>query len=197
VAADTLSEVEPKIQLDILEALDQDKAADILEEMAPDEAADALGEMEEETSKGILSDMQQAEAAEIGELLEYEVDTAGGMMNTQFVALHQKATVRDAVEALRGNEELLETLNTLFLVDSEGRLLTAVPLARLFVAPDATPLEELAVKTVLKVSVDADRDRVIEQFDKYNVLTLPVVDEEEKLQGVITADDVISVLRQK
>ncbi len=196
VAAETLTEVEPKIQLDILESLDADKAADILEEMAPDEAADALGEMAEEASQEILDDMERAPAAEIGELLEYEKDTAGGMMNPRgFVALHQNATVRDAIEALRGNEELLESLNTLFLVDEENRLAKAVPLARLFVAPDAAPLAGLALAELLWVPVDADGDRVIELFDKYNVLTLAVVDEEEKLAGVITADDVISVLR--
>ena len=146
VAAETLTEVEPRIQLSILESLDTDKAADILEEMAPDHAADALGEMEEEASREILSDMEQTPAAEIGELLEYEEDTAGGLMNNQFISLHENATVRDAVEALRGNEELLESVNTLFLLDADGRLVASVPLARLFVAPDPAPLRELAFK---------------------------------------------------
>ncbi len=196
VAAETLSEVEPKIQTSILESLDSEKAADILEEMAPDHAADALSELEPEASQEILSDMEQAEAAEIGELLEYREDTAGGMMNTQYVALHENALVRDAIEALKGNEELLENLNTLFLVDAEERLVAAVPLARLFVAPDSTPLRELAFRELWKAPVDAGRDRVIEYFDKYNLLTLPVVDENEKLAGVITADDVITVLRR-
>jgi magnesium transporter len=197
VAAETLTEVTPKIQASILESLDADKAADILEEMAPDEAADALGEVEEEVSREILSEMDQTPAAEIGELLEYEEDTAGGMMNTEYVALHENATVRDAIEALRGNEELLETLNTLFLVDAEERLAGAIPVARLFVQPDSTPLRGLAFKELWKVSVETGRDRVIEQFDKYDLLTLPVVDENDKLAGVITADDVISVLRHK
>ncbi len=197
VAADTLTEVEPKIQASILESLDSDKAADILEEMAPDHAADALAEIEEEVSREILSDMEHTPAAEIGELLEYKEDTAGGMMNTRFVVLHENATVRDAVEALRGNEELLEGLNTLFLMGPDERLVAAVPLARLFVQPDSTPLKELASKPLLKASVDADRDQVIEYFDKYNILTLPVVDAEDKLQGVITADDVISLLRRR
>ena len=194
-SADTLTEVEPKIQASILESLDSDKAADILEEMAPDHAADALAEMEKGASREILGDMEYTPAAEIGELMEYKEDTAGGMMNTRFVALHENAIVRDAVEALRGNEDLLETLNTLFLVGKDEQLVAAVPLARLFVLPDSASLRDLAFKPLLKVSVDDDRDRVVEYFDKYNIFTLPVVDEEEKLQGVITADDVISVLR--
>jgi magnesium transporter len=197
VAAETLNEVDTKIQASILESLDAEKAADIIEEMAPDEAADALAEMEEEASREILSEMEQTPAAEIGELLEHKEDSAGGMMNTQFVVLHENAMVRDAIEALRGNEELLESLNTLFLVDEEERLVAAVPVARLFVQPDSTPLRHLAFKELWKVAVDDDRNRVIEQFDKYDILTLPVVDENEKLAGVITADDVISVLRHK
>ncbi|MBI3696054.1 MAG: magnesium transporter [Acidobacteria bacterium] len=197
VAADTLTEVEPKIQASILESLDSDKAADLLEDMAPDEAADALAEVEEDVSREILGDMEHTPAAEIGELLEYKEDSAGGMMNTRLVALHENATVRDAVEALRGSEELLESLNMLFLVGPGERLVGAVPLARLFVLPDGAPLRDQALKPLLKVSIDTERDEVIEYFDKYNILTLPVVDEENKLQGVITADDVISALRQK
>jgi Mg/Co/Ni transporter MgtE len=175
VAADALSEVDPKTQASILESLETEKAADIVEEMAPDEAADALAELEEETSEEILEDMETEPKAEVRE----------------------NATVADAVEALKGNEDLLETLNTLFLIDAEGRLAGAVPLARLFVAAGATPLRELAAETLIQAPVDLKQDRVTELFDKYNLLTLPVLDEEGKLAGVITADDVISVLRQK
>ena len=196
VAADTLTEVEPRIQSSILESLDADKAADILEEMAPDHAADALNEMEEGASREILSDMELTPAAEIGELLGYKEDTAGGMMNTRYVGLRWSATVRDAIGALRGNESLLDSLNTVFVLDPAERLSAAVPVARLCVVPDSTPLRDLGIKNVVKASVDDHRDRVIEYFDKYNIFTLPVVSEHGKLEGVITADDVISVLRR-
>jgi sporulation protein YlmC with PRC-barrel domain len=197
-AADALSEVEnPKMQASILEALEPEKAADIVEEMAPDEAADILSELEEETSEEILEEMDSAPKTEVRELLEFREDTAGGMMNTEYVALHDAATVADAMSAFRGNEDLLETLNTLFLVDSEERLSAAIPMARLFIASGIARLKELASATLIQVTVDEKQDRVTELFDKYNLLTLPVVDEDGKLAGVITADDVISVLRQK
>ena len=197
-AADALSEVEdPKMQANILESLEPEKAADIVEEMAPDEAADILSELEEETSEEILDEMDSAPKTEVRELLEFREDTAGGMMNTEYVALHDAATVADAMSAFRGNEDLLETLNTLFLVDSEERLSAAIPLARLFIASGNARLKELASDTLIQVTVDEKQDRVTELFDKYNLLTLPVVDEDGKLAGVITADDVISVLRQK
>lgn len=197
VAAEALSEVEPKMQASILESLDTETAADIIEEMSPNEAADALAELEDETSEEILEEMETEPKSDLQELLEFEEDTAGGLMNTEYVTLHQEATVADGVAALKGNEELLETLNTLLLIDAEERLVGVVPVARLFVAAAAVRLRELCSETLIKVPVHERQKRVIELFDKYNLLTLPVVDEEGKLAGVITADDIISVLRQK
>jgi magnesium transporter len=197
-AADALSEVEdPKMQASILESLEPEKAADIVEEMSPDEAADILSELEEATSEEILGEMDSEPKTEVRELLEFAEDTAGGLMNTEYVALHDNATVADAMAALKGNEDLLETLNTLFLIDEEGRLTAAIPLARLFLALAGSRLKELASETLIQVTVDETQDRVTGFFDKYNLLTLPVVDDEGKLAGVITADDVISILRQK
>ena len=134
---------------------------------------------------------------EVEELLEFDEDTAGGLMNTEYVALPETATVADALEALKQNEDLLETLNTLFLVDDQERLKGAVPLARLFLHQGGQPLSSLAAETLIQVPVNERQDRVTELFDKYNLLALPVVDQHHKLAGVITADDIISVLRQK
>lgn len=197
VAADALSEVDPRMQASILESLEPEKAADIVEEMAPDEAADLLSELEDQTSEDILDEMDPEPKTDVQELLEFEEDTAGGLMTTEYVALHENASVMDALAALRGNEELLETLNTLFLIDSEERLTAAIPLARLFAASAGAKLKQLGSETLFQVPVDERQDRVTEMFDKYNLLTLPVVGEDGKLAGVITADDIISILRQK
>jgi magnesium transporter len=197
VAAETLSEVDPKMQASILESLEPEKAADIVEEMAPDEAADALSELQEEASEDILDEMASEPKTEVEELLEFEEDTAGGMMNTEYVAVPDSATVAEAMSALKGNEELLESLNAVFLIDEEGRLAAAVPLARLFTAGAETKLKDLGSETLLQATVEERQDQVLELFDKYNLLTLPVVDQNGMLAGVITADDVISVLRHK
>lgn len=196
-AAEALSEVEPDIQAQIVESLETEKAADILEEMDPDEAADVLAELEEETSEEILEEMETEPKADVQELLEYEEDTAGGMMTTDFIALHENATAADALEALRGNEELLDTLNTLFLIDAEGRLAGVLPLARVFLTPPETRLKTLVLEESISIGATEKADRVTEIFDKYNILTLPITDEEGKLAGVVTADDVISVLRRE
>jgi Mg/Co/Ni transporter MgtE len=197
VAAEALSEVDPKMQARILESLEPEKAAEIVEEMAPDEAADLLKGLEASASEEILEEMEIAPESEVRELLEFKEDSAGGMMNTEYIALHESATVEDAMTALKGNEDQLESLNSLFLVDSEGRLAGTVPLARLFVATGATPLRQLATDTLISATVKEKQDEVTELFDKYNLLALPVVDEERRLAGVITADDIISVLRHK
>lgn len=197
VAADALTEVDPDIQASILESLETETAADIVEEMSPDHAADALSELGAETSEEILEEMEHAPKTEVRELLEFKEDTAGGMMNTEFVSLHEDATVADALQALKQNEDLLESLNTMFLVDAHDRLKAAVPLARLFLHEGATQLGSLASDNLVEVQVTEKQNHVTEIFDKYNLLTLPVVDEDGKLAGVITADDVISVLRQR
>ncbi len=197
VAADALSEMDSKTQASILESLEPDVAADIVEEMSPDEAADALGELEEETSQEILEEMEQDDKTEVSELLEFEEDTAGGLMNTEYASLPENATVTDAMVMLRANEELLENLNLILLVDGEGRLTGAVHLARLFLAAGETPLKSLAQDPLISAPVDMSQERVTELFDKYNIFTLPVVDKQWILSGVITADDIISVLRQK
>ena len=197
VAAEALSEVDPDIQASILESLETEKAAEIVEEMSPDQAADVLGGLEEETSHEILAEMEHEPKAEVSELLEFEEDTAGGMMNTEYIALDRNATVASAIDALKGNEELAESLNTIFLIDPDERLVGTVPVARLFLHTGETPLRTLVSETLIEVPVDERQDRVTELFDKYNLLALPVVDENRKLSGVITADDIISVLRAR
>jgi len=197
VAAEALSEMEPDVQASILESLETEKAAEIVEEMSPHEAADVLAELEETTSEEILEEMEHEPKAEVEELLEYHESSAGGFMNTEFVALPEGATVEDAIAALKTQEEVLEGLNTLFLVDESEHLKAAVPLARLFTASGATPLKDLTAEPLIHVDVNEKQDRITETFDKYNLLTLPVLDESGKLAGVITADEVISLLRQR
>jgi magnesium transporter len=197
VAADALSEVEPEIQASILESLETEKAADIVEEMAPNEAADVLAELEQQTSEEILQEMEPEPKTEVEELLEYRENSAGGLMNTEYVALPENATVADAMAALRTHEEAIEKINTLFLVDEKEHWKGSVPLARLFTAAGATPLKDLAAETPIYVDVEEKQDRITEIFDKYNLLALPVIDEAGKLAGAITADEVISLLRHK
>jgi magnesium transporter len=197
VAAGALEEVEPKVQKAIVESLDSERAAEIVEEMEPDAAADLLADLPEERTSEILLEMEPQERKEMVELLEFKENTAAGRMNTEYLALNLNGTTHDAIEALRHFEGGVETVSTIYLVDSHGTLVGAVPLARLVLAEPTTPLLSLAQEPLIFTLANAREKEFSELFDKYNLMSLPVVDDKQKLTGVITSDDVISLLRAK
>ena len=131
------------------------------------------------------------------DLLAFEENTAAGHMTTDYLALSPDATVGDAIDKLRQFEGSPETISTIFLVDANEVLVGAVPLVSLVLAPGGTKLSILAPDHVIFCEAGANEKEVAEMFDKYNLQTLPVVDQNERLTGVITADDVISLLRSK
>ena len=196
-AAEALEEVEPKVQKAIVESLDSGRAADIVEEMDPDAAADLLGELPEERSEQILVQMEPEAQQDVVELLEHHEETAAGRMTTEFLALPVQATVQNAIDSLREFEGGVEAVSTIYLVDSHGTLVGAVPLARLVLAPTSAPMLSLTQEPLVMAHEGVEENEVAELFDKYNLQTLPVVDEHSKLTGVITSDDVISMLRAK
>jgi len=197
VAADAMEELEPKVQKSVVESLDNDRAADIVEEMEPDAAADLLADLPEERTAEILVQMQPAEREEVAELLEFRENTAAGRMTTEYIALPVTATANDAIEAMRTFEGRMENMSTVFLIDSQGTLAGAVPLAKIVLAPLATPMLGLIQEPLIASHEDAKEKEFAELFDKYNLLTLPVIDERNQLKGVITPDDVINMLRAK
>jgi len=197
VAADALEEVEPKVQKAIIESLDSDRVADIVEEMQPDAAADLLADLPEERTSEILQEMAPQEREEMVELMEFEEDTAAGRMNTDYLALPVTASAHDAIESLRHFEGGVETVSTVYLVDSQGTLVGAVPLVNLVLAKPDQPLLSLVQEPLISTHAGADEKEVAELFDKYNLMALPVVDDNKRLTGVITSDDIISLLRAK
>ena len=197
VAAEALEEVEPKLQKAIVESLDSDRAADIVEEMDPDAAADLLKDLPEERTEEILEEMQPDEREEVSGLLGFEENTAAGRMTTEYISLGEDATVEEGIDALRNFEGGVETVSTFFLVDAKGKLKAMVPLAKLVLGQGEDPLMSLAQEPLISCKPDTRENEVAALFDKYNLLTLPVVNDDNKLVGVITSDDVISLLRAK
>ena len=194
VAADTLEEVKSTVKTSILHSLDSGRAADILEEMDPAEAADALSHLEQDVRDEIVRDMEREPAGEVVELLEYDDDTAAGMMSARFFSRPEDMTAGEVVSSLRGEESLLKRLTHVFLIDASGRHACTVSLGRLAVADSDAPARSLAYRNTVRVELDAGTDEVVETFDKYNLYALPVVDTDIRLRGVITADDVIALL---
>ena len=197
VAAETLEELDPKMQSSLVESLDSEHAADIVEEMDPDAAADLLENLTEERSEQILEEMEEEEREEVEELLEHEENTAAGRMTTDYISVVENAHVYDVISLLRRFEGGLEPMSTIYVVDEDDRLLDAVPLAKIAISPSDAQVKELMTREYVSCHEDASDTEVVELFDKYNLLTLPVVDSQGKLSGVITADDIISMLRRK
>jgi CBS domain-containing protein/sporulation protein YlmC with PRC-barrel domain len=197
VAAETLEEVEPKVQKSIVESLDSERAADIVEEMDPDAAADLLADLPQDRTEQILVEMEPEASQEVVELLEHREETAAGRMTTEFLALPVTATVENAIGVMREFEGGIETVSTIYLVDSHGTLAGAVPLVKLVLARPDTPLLSLMQEPLVYAHKETSDNEVAELFDKYNLVTLPVIDEHNRLVGVVTSDDVITMLRAK
>jgi len=193
-AASALSEIPTKMQAALLESISTEKAADIVEEMDPDEAADVLQEMPAETSAGVLADMGKEEAEEVRELLGFEEHTAGAIMTTEFVFVGETATVEGAIASLRNFEGPLESIHNIYLIDWHAALSGAVPLARILLADSSTSLKELSAESVISVPSHTDQKEVVDLFCKYNLVSLPVVDDRGHLLGVVTSDDVLELM---
>jgi Mg/Co/Ni transporter MgtE len=193
-AAHALSEIPTKMQADLLESIPKEKAADIVEEMPPDEAADVLNELSPETSAELLADMGKEEAQEVRELLGFEENTAGSMMTTEYVVAHESGTVEGAIEALRNFEGHVETIHQIFVIDDKAILKGAVAIGRITLAAASSPLISLSTGDLISVQADQSAKSVVDLFHKYNLVSLPVVDEDAHLLGVVTADDVLELV---
>jgi CBS domain-containing protein len=194
VAAEALEEIDPDIKKSIVESLDSDRVADIVEEMDPDAAADLLGDLPEDRSGQILREMAPEERREVTQLLEFGERTAAGRMTTEFLAVPEVSVVDDVIEAMKRFEGGYEALATVYLTGPGQRLVGAVPLVKIATSSPATQLSELSEPAV-SCAPDTPQDEVAALFDKYNLLTLAVVDAHGRLAGIITADDVITMLR--
>jgi CBS domain-containing protein/sporulation protein YlmC with PRC-barrel domain len=196
-AAETLAELDSRLTSQIVEKLDPETAADIIEEMEPDAAADVLADLAPEFSEDVLEEMPGEEAREVQELLRFDENSAGGMMNTEFISLAEDTLARRAIDWIHDQDINLDQLDMVILTAADGCLAGSVSVARLLLAPPEQPLSELKSEPVLSLPADAGDREVFELFDKYNLRGLPVVDAEARPMGVITVDDVVGRLRRR
>jgi Mg2+ transporter MgtE len=193
-AADAIEEMEPDTQVEVLEGLAPERAADILEEMSPDDAADLVADLSDETREELLALMERDEADELGGLLAYPEDTAGGMMTTEFVAVPAHLTAAQTIDRLRELEPDAETIYYVYVVDDEAHLVGVLSLRDLIVARPETTIAEVMIDDPVAVAVDADHDDVASVVARYNLLAVPVLDAERHLVGIVTVDDAIDTI---
>ncbi len=196
MAATVLREMEQVARTSLLEDVDEVSISQILQEMPADDAAEMIGGMGEEKAEKVLQLMQQKESQEVEELLSYDEDTAGRIMTPHYFALHEDTTAKQAIERLQGAAEA-EMVFYIYVVDSRQHLVGIVSLRKLIMVAAATPLKNIIATEVISVHTHTDQEEAAMMVAKYNLLAIPVVDDQNKLVGIITVDDVIDVIREE
>jgi CBS domain-containing protein len=184
-AAETLEETDPKIQVRLIEDMMPEKSADIIEEMSLSEAADLLGDLPKEKADGILKEMEQEVAEDVKELLTHPEETAGGLMTTAFPKALPEMSAGEALDYLRREAEEMDTIHYLYVTDAEDCLLGVISLREILMADPAVALKDLMDERVVAVGLDEEPDEIAEQFAKYGVTAIPVVDDDDRIEGVI------------
>jgi CBS domain-containing protein len=189
--ADTLEEVETEFQADLVENMSDEKVADILEEMEPDEAADLLAELPEERSRGLLAMMEKEESEDVRKLLSYPEDSAGGIMTTEYACVPPDVTAEEAIKILRETAREAETIFYVYVTDTHEHLQGVFSLSNLIFANPHQLVSEFMEDRVKSVSPTDQQDEVAQMITKYDLLAIPVVDEQNVMHGIVTADDAL------
>jgi len=196
-ASEVLLELGEEHRQGLLEDIDNERIAQIVEEMDSDDAADVIGDLPEEIAKTVLSKLDPEELKEVEILLQYPEDTAGGLMQTEFVEVTDDSTVRDAINWIRLIADEIDELQDLYVIDKEDRLLGIVSPKKLLLSNPSTKITKIMEDIEITVTPLIDQEKVADIFEKYDIFALPVIDENDKLLGRITADDIFDVIAEE
>ena len=195
-AAAVLGYLDEELRTGLLEEMSPEQAALLVSEMTPDDRADVLDELEEATADEILHDLPEAERQETERLMQYDAESAGGLMTTEFVAVEQGLTTDEALARVRvaARSGRKEAMHAIYVTDPRGALVGVLSLRELVAAPDGTLVSDVAWAEVVKVPATADRAEVARVTTEYDLVAIPVVDAFDRIIGVITVDDVIDAI---
>lgn len=193
-AADAFEEISPEKQKTILTEMEEKEAADLVDEMSPDDAADLLANISDEKKEEILELMDPEESQELRELLEYPENTAGGIMTTEYAAVTGNITTKEAMKKLRKIADDVETLYYVYILSDDEKLDGVVTIREILLNNDDTPIYEYMIKDLVSVNVNEEETEVAKIIAKYNLIALPVLDDEDKMKGIITVDDAIDII---
>ena len=194
VVADALEEMDPKVQVAIMRGLEPEKAADILEEMSPDEAADLIADLPKDTVAGIFREMDDEYQKTVKGLLAHEEDEAGGVMSTQFMSLPPNKTIVDALAYIREIAQKMDVIYYIYVVDSNSKLLGVVNLRELLSTEIFTPLGRIMNPRVITAKLDDKAEDLADLFAKYGFRAIPVVDDEQRIKGVVRFKALLEIL---
>ena len=195
-ASEVLDETGSLVRQELLEKVDDERLADLLDELPMDDAAEFLEDLPEVTASRLLGLMEPEEASDVRALLRYETETAGRLMTSEIAVLRRQWTIAEALDYLRSLTDA-ETLHYLYVVDRENHLLGVVPLRSLLMARPQSRVESIMSPDVVAVPVTADQEELAEFISRYDYYAIPVVDDDNKLLGVVTVDDVLDILEEE
>jgi len=196
-AAETLIELDRPVQREILEFLDEKRLVHIIGTMDSDDATDIIHELNEDLAQRVLSAMPWKEYHEVETLMRHEEDTAGGIMALEIVAVNQNRTAAEALRVLRRKAEEVEDVYNIYVIDNKGVLVGLASLKDVVIAPPKAPLSQIMETDPITVPEDTDQEEVANLFSKYDLVAAPVVDEQGRLVGRITVDDVLDVVEEE
>ena len=196
-AGEVLVEIEPPVQERIISGLDNEAISEIVEELDSDDAADLVGDLPAERAREIIKTVGDDVSEELGKLLPYAEDTAGGIMAQEFVAIRADAKVKDAIETIREKREEVENLYYLWVVDDFERLAGLISLKDLLLESPDRKVSDIMNPEVISVHTNTDQEEVVRLVKKYDLVSIPVVDEQHRLVGRITHDDIIDVIEEE
>lgn len=193
-AADVLEELEPRAQVQIIESMPVEKVADVLEKMPADEVADLMDELEAEKVEKLLKEMEKESSQEVRELLEYDDNTVGSIMSTDFLTFKGDMTVEEAIGEIRRQKPEPVTIYSIFVVDKHDRLTSSISLGELIIADPKMMLKQVVKKKPVTVFDDDKIDSLAELVSKYNLLAVPVINQEKKMEGMVVVEDIVEDL---
>ena len=196
-ASEVLSDLHDTIRENILEDIKKERLVKIIDEMDSDEATDIISELEDELSTDVLKKMDQEESENIKRLLSYDEETAGGLMQTEVIAVNQDMKRDEIIEYIRKQYDEVENIHYIFVENSKSKLVGELEITKLLLARPKSSAAEMMDKAFIAVPVSMDQEKVAHLFRKYDAYILPVIDEDNQLLGRITVDDIIDVIDEE
>jgi magnesium transporter len=197
IAGEVITEIDDNLRERLLKEIDEDKLTDIVDELDTDDATDILSELPEDIAEHVLENIDKEDSEDVKELLKYEEDSAGGIMTSDFVYVTDSATIKNAIDEVRLNSEKYEQIYYLYVLTKDDELLGTVSLKSLLVNPLSSNITTVMDKDLIYVTPDMDQEEVAKLIEKYDLVSIPVVDSDKKMLGRITIDDIVDVIHEE